>query len=140
MTSARWPKPGINRDTQFFWDGLQAGQLLIQRCTGCGRLRHPPGAACPHCHSLAWDTVAASGRGVIHSFVRMHHPHVPVFDKPNPIGLIDLEEGTRLVARLIGFVPEAIVIGAAVELVIRECEPGLFLPLFRPAAAEGETA
>lgn len=134
MQTARWPRPGVNKDTQFFWDGLRQGQLLIQRCTACHKLRHPPGPVCPHCHSFAWDTLAASGKGVLHSFVKMHHPPLPVFDLPNPIGLVELEEGTRIVGRLIDFKPEQIRIGTPVELVIRECDTDLVLALFRPRA------
>ena len=38
------------------------------------RLRHPPGPMCPDCHSLEWDTVEASGRGTLYSFVVAHQP------------------------------------------------------------------
>jgi len=34
------PQPGISQDTQFFWDGLKADKLLIQRCASCGLARH----------------------------------------------------------------------------------------------------
>jgi hypothetical protein len=135
MSSAAWPRPGINNDTAFFWEGLKNGQLLIQRCSDCGVLRHPPGPVCASCHSFHWDTVASSGRGVIHSFVKMHHPHIPVFEKPNPIGLIDLEEGTRIVGHLVDFNDTDINIGVAVEAVIEQCADDLFLAFFRPAKA-----
>src|SRR5437763_6269751 len=36
-------RPQVNRDTAYFWDGTRAGELRIQRCGGCGLLRHPPG-------------------------------------------------------------------------------------------------
>lgn len=44
---AKRPMPGISDDTRFFWEGARAGKLLIQRCKGCGELRHPPGPVCP---------------------------------------------------------------------------------------------
>ena len=77
--------------------------------------------------------MASSGKGTIHSFVKMHHPDIPVFDKPNPIGLIDLEEGTRIVGRLVNFGDREVTIGTAVEVVIEEVEPGLRLAFFQPA-------
>ncbi len=43
--------------------GRAQHRLLIQRCTGCGTLRHPPLPACPECRSFEWDTVESSGRG-----------------------------------------------------------------------------
>ena len=40
-------RPVVSPDTAFFWDGTAAGELRIQRCGGCGALRHPPGPMCP---------------------------------------------------------------------------------------------
>lgn len=133
--------PGISDDTRFFWEGAREGKLLIQRCKGCGKLRHPPGPCCPHCHSFEWDTVQASGRGKVYSFVVMHYPEVPPFEYPNPIGLIELEEGTRLVAQLVGVKPGDIRIGQAVQVEFNRFEVGApdgnddaVLPQFRPVA------
>jgi uncharacterized OB-fold protein len=129
----RHPRPGITHDNRFFWEGLARGALLIQRCAGCRALRHPPGPMCPACHSLAWDTLEASGRGRLYSWVVMHHPPVPPFAYPNPIGLVELEEGVRLVAQLAGADLEKIAIGMPLVCEIAELEPGFFLPRFRPA-------
>lgn len=138
-TTAARPQPVLSPDTAFFWEGLQAGQLLIQRCSHCGTLRHPPGPACMHCHSLEWDTLRASGRGRIASFVVVHKPATAGFDTPNPVGLIDLEEGVRLVAPLIGRPDRRYAIGMAVEAVIEaviEADCGDYrLPSFRPTAS-----
>lgn len=129
------PQPGISDDNRFFWEGAKQGKLLIQRCTCCQSLRHPPGPVCPGCHSFDWDTVEASGRGSVYSFVVMHYPEVPPFDTPNPIGLIELEEGTRLVAQLIGVAPGEIRIGQAVQVEFHTFDDDLVLPQFRPVAA-----
>lgn len=127
--------PGISDDTRFFWDGAREGKLLIQRCKSCGALRHPPGPVCPSCHSFEWDTLQASGRGTVYSFVVMHYPEVPPFDHPNPIGLIELEEGTRLIAQLVGVKPGEIAIGQRVEVEFNAFNDGeLILPQFRPVA------
>jgi len=56
-------RPQMNRDTEFFWEGTQAGELRIQSCNACGALRHPPGPACPECGALDRGHVVASGRG-----------------------------------------------------------------------------
>lgn len=129
-------KPGISDDNRFFWEGVTAGKLLIQRCTACGDLHHPPGPVCPKCHSFDWDTVEASGKGTIYSFIVMHYPEVPPFDHPNPIGLIELDEGVRIVAGLIGVKRDEIRIGQRVEVEFQTFDDGeLTLPLFRPVAA-----
>lgn len=129
------PRPGISDDTRFFWEGCQAGELRIQRCTACQELQHPPGPVCARCHSFELDSVAVSGRGHLYSFVVMHYPEVPPFDYPNPIGLIELDEGVRLIAGLIDVDPEALEIGQRLELEFRTFDDELTLPLFRPAAA-----
>lgn len=135
------PAPGISDDTRFFWDGARAGKLMIQRCKACGALRHPPGPCCPECHSFEWDALEASGRGTVYSFVVMHYPEVPPFDYPNPIGLIELEEGTRLVAQLVGVKPADVHIGMPVQVEFNQVDVGapdgndtIALPQFRPVA------
>jgi hypothetical protein len=140
--AARRPMPGISDDTRFFWEGARAGKLLIQRCKGCGTLRHPPGPVCPSCHSFEWDTVEASGRGTVYSFVVMHYPEVAPFDHPNPIALIELEEGTRLISQLVGVKPGEVRIGEAVQVEFNSFNDGeLVLPQFRPVAAtQGTTS
>jgi hypothetical protein len=45
-------RPQQNRDTAYFWEGAQSGELRIQTCRACGALRHPPGPSCPECGAL----------------------------------------------------------------------------------------
>jgi len=130
----RRPRPAITHDNAFFWEGIAAGTLLLQRCR-CGRLRHPPGPVCPVCHSFEWEAVPASGRGRVYSVAVAHHPAIPPFEYPNPIGLVELEEGPRIVANLVGVAPDAIRIGMPVRCEIVEVEEGWKLPQFRPAEA-----
>ena len=125
------PRPPTTRDTQWWFDALQDGTLLIQRCADCGRLRHPPGPTCPHCHSFEWDTVEASGRGTVYSYVVVHHPQTPMFEYPLPVVLVELEEGVRLVSNVIGCEPDQIEIGMAVQAELVAFDDELTLPQFR---------
>jgi uncharacterized OB-fold protein/acyl dehydratase len=129
----RRPRPAINDDNRFFWDAVARGELRIQRCAQCGKLRHPPRPMCPECRSLEWDTVRASGNGAVHSYVVPYHPPLPMFPQPYVVALIDLEEGTRLVSNLIDIAPEQVRVGMPVELVMVAVDDELTLPLFRPA-------
>jgi uncharacterized OB-fold protein/acyl dehydratase len=129
----RRPRPAVSDDTRFFWEGVERGELLIQRCAACGELRHPPRPMCPRCRSLDWDAVRAGGRGTVHSYVVPHHPRLPAFPDRYVVALVDLEEGTRLVTNLIEIAPEEVSIGMAVELVCTKVDDELVLPLFRPA-------
>lgn len=130
------PAPGISDDTRFFWEGAKQGKLMIQRCKACGDLHHPPGPVCPQCQSFEWDAIESSGKGTVYSFVVMHYPEVPPFEYPNPIGLIELEEGTRLIAQLVGVKPGEVQIGQKVQVEFNAFNDGeLILPQFRPVAA-----
>ncbi len=126
--------PSVNHDTRFFWEGFESGRLLIQRCTGCGLLRHPPRPMCPACNSVEWDTIESSGRGEVFSFVMPQHPPYPWFEYPYIVVLVELEEGIRLVSNLCEIAPEAVTIGMAVEVFFETFDDGLVLPQFRPAA------
>lgn len=131
------PRPAITADNAFFFEGTRQGKLLVQRCTRCGRLRHPPTPSCPHCRSLEWESAPCSGRGALYSYVVVHHPQVPGFDYPLVIGLVELDEGTRLVADLVGVSPEAVRIGMALEAELVVVDDELTLPMFRPASEAG---
>lgn len=132
----RRPRPSLTDDNRFFFDGAKDGKLLIQRCTGCGTLRHPPRPACAVCRSFEWDTVQASGRGTVYSFVVNHHPQVPAFDYPLVVALIELEEGTRLIANVGGIEPGSVAIGTPVVARFEAFDDELTLPVFYPAVTE----
>ena len=134
-TTLHRPRPGITHDNRFFWEGVDQGRLLIQRCASCQALRHPPGPMCPACQSLEWDALEASGRGSVYSFVVAHHPPVPPFEYPHAIGLIELEEGTRLISNLIGVDPRDVYVGMPVEVEFVRVDDELVLPQFRPSEA-----
>lgn len=125
--------PSMTADTQFFWDGLKEHRLLIQRCTQCQQLRHPPRPMCPHCHSLDWDALDATGRGTVFSFVMPRHPPLPWFDDGYIVALVELDEGVRLVTNLVDVTPDDTAIGMPVEVRFTEFDGGLVLPLFAPA-------
>jgi len=128
------PQPAMNQDTSFFWEGLKQGKLLIQRCTGCGQLRHPPGPACTQCQSLEWDTLEAQGQGEIYSFVIVHKPIFEGFEAPHPIGLIALDEGIRLVAPLLAAERERLTIGSRVHAVFETPDSYHRMPIFHLSA------
>ena len=134
------PRPAITQDNAFWFEGARAHKLLIQHCTSCGTLRHPPLPACAVCGSLDWDTVESSGRGTLYSYVVVHYPQVPAFEYPLPIGLILLEEGTRLVANLEGMDLNAIAIGMALRAEFVDYDEELSLPVFVPAPGAGSEA
>ncbi|MFF2107718.1 bifunctional MaoC family dehydratase N-terminal/OB-fold nucleic acid binding domain-containing protein [Rhodococcus koreensis] len=130
------PRPALNEDNAFWFAAAREHRLVIQRCTGCGVLRHPTGPMCGECRSTEWDTVDASGRGTVYTFVVNHHPKIDAFDYPLIVAVIELEEGTRLIANMTGVEPGDVHIGMPVELDWIDADPELTLPAFRPATWE----
>ena len=125
--------PPPPRDSAFFWEGVEAGELRIQRCTSCGTLRHPPRPMCWKCRSLEWDYVVSSGRGEVYSFVVHHRPEVPGRTHPFAVALVELDEGTRIVGNVIDVNPSEVRIGMGVVVDFVENERGRKLPQWRPA-------
>jgi uncharacterized OB-fold protein/acyl dehydratase len=119
-------------DNGWWWEACDQGRLLIQRCRDCGRLRHPPRPMCGECQSTRWDSLEASGRGTVHSYTILHHPPIPGYELPLPVALIDLEEGTRLVANVAGCRPEDVHIGMKVECMFEKVDESTQLPFFYP--------
>jgi uncharacterized OB-fold protein len=125
-------RPAISHDTAFFWEGTAEGELRIQHCPTCGRLRHPPGPMCPSCGAEKQDWVVASGRGSVFSYVVHHHPAVPGKQLPFVIALVELEEGVRMIGELVDVEPTAVAIGMPLELALTKIDDELTLPLWRP--------
>ncbi len=119
-------------DNAWWWQACDQGRLLIQQCSDCGALRHPPRPMCGRCQSTRWGSVEASGRGSVHSYTVLHHPPVPGYQLPLPVALIDLEEGTRIVANVAGCAPEQVHIGMLVECRFENVDEELVLPCFHP--------
>jgi uncharacterized OB-fold protein/acyl dehydratase len=128
------PRPPIGHDNAWWWEAITRGELLIQRCTDCGRLRHPPRPMCGQCQSTRWDSVPASGKGTVYSYVVVHHPQFPGFEYPSVAAVIELAEGTRLVSNVVGVDPAAVHIGMSVQASIEAVDETLKLPLFRLAS------
>src|SRR5881396_2389024 len=78
-----------------YWAAARARELRFQRCSGCGRWRHPPGPMCPHCLSLESEWARASGRARLVSWVVVHLPVLPAW-----------EEGVRTIGGLVGATAE----------------------------------
>ncbi len=124
-------RPVISPDTKFFWDGTAAGELRIQRCGGCGMLRHPPGPMCPECGAARPEFVVAAGTGEVYSYVVHHHPAVPGRQLPIVIALVELTEGVRMVGELIDVSPQRVRIGMPVLVALVRVDDELTLPAWR---------
>ncbi|MER2534113.1 MAG: OB-fold domain-containing protein [Rhizobiaceae bacterium] len=81
---------------------LAKGELHVQKCEACGELNMYPRARCPHCYSSNLSWVRVSGRATLLSYtvVRTAAPKAFAEDTPYAIGIVKLDEGPQLMARL----------------------------------------
>src|SRR5262245_41403112 len=126
-------KPPLGPDNAWRWEEAAQGRFALQRCSGCGKLRHPPRPMCDACRSMKWDSLAACGRATLHSFTVIHHPRFPGYAYPIVIALVDLEEGERALSELVDCAREAVRIGMPLQMTFRADADGFRLPVFRPA-------
>jgi len=85
-----------------FWDGAARGELLVQKCRACGRMRIPPRPMCPQCRSLANEWVPLSGCGRVWSFVIPHPPLLPAYMPFAPYNVVTVELDEDPALRLVG--------------------------------------
>jgi uncharacterized protein len=128
-------RPAVNRDTEFFWEGVAKGELRIQKCAGCGELRHPPGPVCPSCRSADRTYVVAGGEGEVYSYVVHHHPPVPGRETPFVVAVVELPEGVRMVGNVTECASSEVGIGMPVRVTYRQMDDELTLPMWIPREA-----
>jgi uncharacterized OB-fold protein len=132
--------PPIDESNAGFWEATRRGELCVEQCVACERLRFPPGPMCPSCHATERRWALVSGRGSIWSFVVPHPPLLPEFSELAPYNVIvvSLEEdpSLRMVGNLVNQAGDAIdvvdpgriEIGAPVRVVFEGVSESLHLP------------
>lgn len=114
LDPATMMRPASSRDTAFFWEGVKAHELRIQRRPD-GSLQHPPVPAVWQDKTAPIDYVVASGKGTVYSFVVHQAPKVPGRTLPFVIALVELAEGVRMLGELRGIDPARVRIGLPVR-------------------------
>ena len=126
--------PQPTPETQPYWDGAKVGELRIQKCDACAHAYFPPRPFCPRCASRSVSWFRASGKATLYSYV-IHHRPVPGFTPPYSIAVVELEEGPRLMANVVGCeqTPEALKLDMPLEVTFQKLTDAITLPQFTPA-------
>lgn len=133
------PMPVVTPATRPYWEGTLVGELRLQQCNPCDAHVFYPRPSCPHCGStdLAWKR--ASGRGKLFSYV-ISHLAAPGWEGETPyvIAVVQLDEGPRMMANLLGVepCPDQLPLDMPLEVCFEPRGPQA-LPMFKPAAAGG---
>ena len=138
MTNAyAGPLPVKQPEADFYWERAQARELWLRRCNACDRAYFYPRDFCPVCGGRDVEWMRASGKGTLHAFAVVHRAPTPAFRDRVPFvaAMVDLEEGARVPANLVGVEPDpsSIAIGMPVKVDFHDVAPDVTLPVFRPA-------
>ena len=124
---APWPSPV----SEPYWAAARLGELWYQRCAGCGHAEFDPAAACRACGGeLGW--ARSAGLGTVSSYTVVWRPQQPSFVVPYAPAIVDLDEGYRMLANLVGCTVDAVAVGMRVAVEFHPVSDGFVLPYFRP--------
>jgi uncharacterized protein len=122
MTGEKKPQPAPSAESGPFWAAAKKRTLLLPRCNACGKHWFPPSQRCAHCLSSDFEWRPSSGQGRIYSFVVFHRVYHPAFesDVPYTVAIVELDEGPRLLANIVGAAPDEVRCDERVRVVFEE--------------------
>ena len=127
------PLPAVTEENKPFWDSCKQNVLKLQKCSSCVEFRYPASVICPKCSSMEFSWEAVSGRGSIFSFVTYRRLYHKAFASllPYSVAVIELDEGPRMVSRLVGVTDQnSIRCASRVKVCFEHLGGDLVLPLF----------
>lgn len=132
MSAPAKPAPRPTPQSQRYWAACAEGRLEIQRCSSCGAAIFFPRRRCPQCGSDALAPEVADGRGTVYSFSVVHQAPIESYraDTPYVLALIELREGPRIMANVVGCDPAAVRVGTPVRVVFEARGEGISVPQF----------
>ncbi|MER5531648.1 OB-fold domain-containing protein [Streptomyces sp. NPDC002677] len=136
------PLPLITDQTEFFWTAGADGRLRIQECTSCASLIHPPQPVCRYCRGREMGVRAVSGRATLIGFTVSHRFSLPGLPAPYVVAQVALDEDPRirLTTNAVECDPGELALGMRMEVLFERAGEEVWLPLFRPAAEQGQPA
>lgn len=94
--------PRVSNFTAYFWEQLEQGRMVATECGNCKHISFPPKSHCPECGGQPTEWTELCGNGTLYSVTTVHAvPALFAEEVPYHIAIIDLEEGVRLVTRLL---------------------------------------
>lgn len=112
-----------------YWKTIpQRYSLIGLRCKNCGHINFPAREICAKCGKKSeFEPIKLSGKGKIYSYTIIAAGSMPPefllqekYVGSYPVGVIELEEGPKVVAQLTDYKAEKLRIGLEVEVVFRK--------------------
>ena len=105
-----------------YWREIKYRYRLIgSKCRNCGRVYFPRRMVCPKCGSKDFEEVNLSQRGRVLSYTVIRRPPQG-YERYTPyvVGLIELDDGVRIMSQIVDCTPEEAKVGMVVEAVFRK--------------------
>ena len=111
--------PAITDNNKHFYDSIENGELVANKCDDCHHTFLPPAKNCPNCLSENVDWAALSCEGSVYSYVEYHRPYHEAFkDKvPYVVAIVELKEGPRVISNILDYDLKTLRVGAPLEAV-----------------------
>ncbi len=124
------PSPKPTEESSYYWEGCSVGELRYQYCKKCVRAQFPPSARCRTCHRSKIEWKRSGLKGTLHSFSLVHRAPTKAFaaDVPYYVGLVDMNEGFRIMTNVQATSDRRIKIGAPVEIIFENRGDSTVLP------------
>ena len=113
-----------------FWAHLRDGRLMIQRSRSSGEFVFYPRLIAPKTGADDLEFVEVSGGGTIYSTTTIRRPAKHGGD--HNVCVIDMDEGFRMLGRIVDSVPDAVRIGMRVEAAIEKVDFGHYADSEQP--------
>ena len=121
------PVPGDASADAYYFARLAEGVFEIPQCRDCDRYHFFPRVICPHCGSASLQWTAPGGFGTVYSVTVIRKK-----EQDYNVCLVDLDEGPRMMSRVVGIEPGAVKIGDRVKAQVI-CVDDEALLVFAPA-------
>ena len=96
-------------------------RLEALKCEECGKILFPRRRICPTCRATEFSTVKLTEAGKVLTYTVIHTaPDDFATQTPYVVAVIETPEGARLTAQVVDCQPEAVTIGADVNIMFRK--------------------
>lgn len=131
------PMPVAQPESDQYWEAARNGELWLQRDKSTAEYQFYPRGFSLNDPSGELEWIKASGKAVLHTFSIVHQAPHPAFmsEVPYITAIVQLEEGPRMAANIVGVEPDPnnIEIGMALQVVFTKVDENYTLPNFTPA-------
>jgi len=126
-----------------FAQELSSGRIMATQCRACKKKRYPPRADCPQCHASDMDWIALKARGRLATFTMIYvppdhfatKPQMPfssIAFRPCPIGLLEVEDGLRIMGWIPNVNPKELHLGMPLQAIPQTLTDGKVTIIFEP--------